>query len=369
MTKFALRLDIQFFAGEKTEKATPRKREDTRKKGQVAKSADVTSGLMLLAMFLVLLAFGPMLGKRFVDLLTNGLSPQAVLVSVEEGKIEEVMIEMMIEMGILVSPFFLTALLVGVLGNFIQIGVLLSGEAIQPKLDRINPLQGIKRIVSMKALVEFLKSVFKLLVIGATSGIILWNNKVEISRLTTEPIGEALAIIGQLTFQLGLSVSIALLMLAVFDFAYQRFDFEKSIRMSKQDLKDEHKNTEGDPQIKGKIKQQQREMAMRRMMQEIPNADVVITNPTHYAVAIKYDDGKHAAPVVMAKGVDAVAFRVREKATESGVPLVENRPLARALYAQVEIGMAVEEEFYQALAETLAFVYQMKQSQERNEAT
>jgi len=362
MHSYRLRLDLQYFAGEKTEKATPRKRDDSRKKGQVAKSADLTSSFMLFAMFLVLYFFGPFLGRRFVLVLQDGLSASQVLQAVEEGRIEQILVEMLIQMGILVAPFFLTAVVIGVLGNFVQIGVLLSGEAIQPKLDRINPLQGVKRIVSVKALVEFLKSVFKLLVIGVTSGTVLWNNKVEISRLTSEPIGDALAIIGHLTFLLGLSVSIALIALAILDFAYQKFDFEKSIRMSKQDLKDEHKNTEGDPRIKGKIKQQQREMAMRRMMQEIPNADVVITNPTHYAVAIQYDDGKHMAPIVVAKGVDAVAFRIREKATAADVPIVENRPLARALFAQSEIGMAVDETFYQALAETLAFVYQLKQA-------
>ena len=362
MEKYTLTLDLQYFAGEKTEKASPRKRDDSRKKGQVAKSADLTSSLMLFGMFLILFFFGPFLGKRFVMVLEDGLSAQTVLVAVEEGRVQEVMIEMLVQMSILVAPFFLTAVVIGILGNFVQIGALLSTESIQPKLDRINPLQGVKRIVSMKALIEFLKSVFKLLVIGVTSGTVLWNNKVEISRLTSEPIGDALAIIGHLTFLLGISVSIALIVLAVLDFAYQKFDFEKSIRMSKQDLKDEHKNTEGDPQIKGKIKQQQREMAMRRMMQEIPNADVVITNPTHYAVAIQYDDGKHAAPIVVAKGVDAVAFRIREKATAAEIPIIENRPLARALFAKSEIGMAVDESFYQALAETLAFVYQMKQA-------
>ena len=358
---YPLSVNLQFFAGEKTEKATPRKREDSRKKGQVAKSADLTGAFALFAMFLMLSFFGPVIGQQLLSLISDLLSPEYLLFNVTGG-MSDMVVDLMLRVGLILAPFFIVAVVFGILINYLQIGTLFSLEAIQPKLERIDPIKGVKRIVSMKAVVEFLKSLFKLLIILTTAVAVLWKNQKELSRMAVEQVRESIVALASITIELGLWVSVALLALALLDLFYQRFDFEKSIRMSKQDIKDEYKNTEGDPLIKSKIKQQQREMAMRRMMQEIPNADVVITNPTHYAVAIQYDDGKHAAPIVVAKGVDAVAFRIREKATAAEIPIIENRPLARALFAKSEIGMAVDESFYQALAETLAFVYQMKQA-------
>lgn len=357
---YSLSVDLQFFAGEKTEKATPRKRQDSRKKGQVAKSADLTGAFALFAMFLMLSFLGPYIGKQLFTLTKDLLGPTYLLTDLSDG-MAGMLVDLLLRVGIILAPFFIVAVVFGVLVNYFQIGPLFSTEAIQPKLERIDPIKGVKRIVSMKAVVEFLKSLFKLLIILTTAVAVLWQNQEKLSRMTVEHVRESVVALTSITIELGLWVSVALLALALFDFFYQRFDFEKSIRMSKQDIKDEYKNSEGDPLIKSKIKQQQREMAMRRMMQEIPNADVVITNPTHFAVVIRYDDSKDFAPLVVAKGVDRVAFHIRDVAKEHEIPIVENKPLARALYAQVDIGEAVDESFYQAIAEVLAFVYQLKQ--------
>ncbi|EPE63102.1 flagellar biosynthetic protein FlhB [Exiguobacterium sp. S17] len=357
---YSLSVDLQFFAGEKTEKATPRKREDSRKKGQVAKSADLTGAFALFAMFLMLSFLGPYVGQQLFGLTKELLGPTYLLYDLSEG-LSGMMIDLVMRAGIILAPFLIVAVVFGILINYFQIGSLFSTEAIQPKLERIDPLKGVKRIISMKAVVEFLKSLFKLLIILTTAVAILWQNQKELSRMAVEHVRESVVALAAITIELGLWVSVALLALALLDFFYQRFDFEKSIRMSKQDIKDEYKNSEGDPLIKSKIKQQQREMAMRRMMQEIPNADVVITNPTHFAVVIRYDDTKDFAPLVVAKGVDQVAFNIRDVAKEHDIPIVENKPLARALYAQLDIGEVVDESFYQAIAEVLAFVYQLKQ--------
>lgn len=357
---YTLSVDLQFFAGEKTEKATPRKREDSRKKGQVAKSADLTGAFALFAMFLMLSFFGPYLGKQLFGLTKDLLGTSYLLFDLSNG-LSGMLTDLLLRVGLIVGPFFVVAVVFGILINYLQIGTLFSAEAIQPKLERIDPIKGVKRIVSMKAVVEFLKSLFKLLIILTTAVAVLWQNQKELSRMAVEHVRESVIALASITIELGLWVSVALLALALLDFFYQRFDFEKSIRMSKQDIKDEYKNSEGDPLIKSKIKQQQREMAMRRMMQEIPNADVVITNPTHYAVVIRYDDTKDFAPLVVAKGVDRVAFNIRDVAKEHDIPIVENKPLARALYAQMDIGEVVDESFYQAIAEVLAFVYQLKQ--------
>ncbi|MCC5892258.1 flagellar biosynthesis protein FlhB [Exiguobacterium sp.] len=357
---YSLSVDLQFFAGEKTEKATPRKRQDSRKKGQVAKSADLTGAFALFAMFLMLSFLGPFIGKQLFTLTKDLLGPSYLLTDLSNG-MAGMLVDLLLRVGLILAPFFIVAVVFGVLVNYLQIGPLFSTEAIQPKLERIDPLKGVKRIVSMKAVVEFLKSLFKLLMILTTAVTVLWQNQEKLSRMAVEHVRESIVALASMTIELGLWVSVALLALALFDFFYQRFDFEKSIRMSKQDIKDEYKNSEGDPLIKSKIKQQQREMAMRRMMQEIPNADVVITNPTHFAVVIRYDDQKDFAPLVVAKGVDRVAFHIRDVAKEHEIPIVENKPLARALYAQMEIGEVVDESFYQAIAEVLAFVYQLKQ--------
>ncbi|QCK82542.1 flagellar biosynthesis protein FlhB [Geobacillus kaustophilus NBRC 102445] len=353
------RLDLQFFAGEKTEKATPRKRQEVREKGQVAKSGDVVSASVLLASFLALFLAGEYERDGLLRLFTRALSDSASP-SLTIDSLHRLFLDWLSHAALLLAPLFAAAVLAAGLANFLQIGALFTVEPLKMDWNRLNPVQGMKRLFSLRALVELLKSVLKAGIIGAVVFAALLAERSELAALVSKTPGEALTVVGGLTVKMGLYAAGALLFLALFDYLYQRFEFEKSIRMSKQDIKDEYKKTEGDPLIKSRIKQKQREMAMRRMMQEVPNADVVITNPTHYAVALKYEDGKMEAPVVVAKGADYMAMKIKEVAKTHGVVTVENHPLAQALYRQTEVGDMIPEAFFKAVAEILAYVYRLK---------
>lgn len=352
-------LNLQFFAGEKTEKATPKKRQDSRKKGQVAKSQDVNTAIVLLSVFLILL-FG---GSYFLDSLLSVFRhtyQEYIGMDLTENNIQMIFLDILQELVFVLAPIMAVAMIAGVVANYMQFGFLFSTETIQPKLEKLDPIKGFKRIFSLRAIVELLKSILKISLVGVVTFSVLWSRKDEILILAQKSVGAGLVTIANLTVQMGLIACAMLIFLAALDYLYQKYDFEKNIRMSKQDIKDEYKNMEGDPLIKSKIKQRQREMAMRRMMQEVPNADVVITNPTHYAVALKYDENKLDAPFVVAKGVDYVAQKIKYIAKENDIIQVENRPLARALYSQAEIGDAIPEEFFKAVAEILAYVYRTK---------
>jgi flagellar biosynthesis protein FlhB len=354
-----LTLDLQYFAGEKTEKATPKKRSDARKKGQVAKSQDVNTAIGIIAVFMFLLFAGSYLFEIVTRLFRHSFQ-ELMLLDLTEENIQTLFIYVLKEMAVFLGPIMLVALIAGVASNYAQVGILFSTESIQMKLEKIDPIKGFKRIFSMRSVVEFLKSILKISFVGVITYFVLMNRMDEILILSQKSIGAALATLGSLTIQMGLFAGGALLFLGLLDYLYQKYDFEKSIRMSKQDIKDEYKNSEGDPHIKGKIKQKQREMAMSRMMQEVPKADVIITNPTHYAIALKYDENKSDAPFVVAKGVDFMAQKIKYIAKENDVIMVENRPLARALYSQTEIGDSIPEEFFKAVAEILAYVYKTK---------
>jgi flagellar biosynthesis protein FlhB len=354
-----LSLDLQFFSGEKTEKATPKKRDDARKKGQTAKSQDVNTAIILLAVFLFLTFSASYIGNIVFDLF-NQTFQEYMLMELTENTVQVITMDIMKELALLLGPIMLVALLAGLLSNYIQVGVMFTTKPLEPKLEKIDPIKGFKRIFSLRAIVELLKSILKISFVGAITFVILWMNIDQVLSLSFKSVGDSLATMASLTVQMGIAASLALLFLSLFDFLYQKYDFEKNIRMSKQDLKDEHKNIEGDPLIKSKIKQRQREMAMRRMMQEVPEADVVITNPTHFAIVLKYDENKMDAPYVVAKGVDYLAQKIKYIANENDVVMVENRPLARSLYDSAEIGDAVPEEFFKAVAEILAYVYRIK---------
>lgn len=357
--KLLLSLDLQLFSGEKTEKATPKKRQDSRKKGQVAKSQDVNTAIVLLAVFLFLLFAGSYLKNIILYIFTHSFNDY-MLMPLTEANIQVIFLDVLKELVLFLGPIMLVAMLAGITANFMQVGTLFSTEAIQPKLEKMDPIKGFKRIFSMRAIVELLKSMLKIAFVGVAAFAVLWLRIDEILILSQKSVGTAMATLASLTVQMGLIASAALLFLSVLDYLYQKYDFEKNIRMSKQDIKDEYKNIEGDPLIKSKIKQRQREMAMRRMMQEVPKADVVITNPTHFAIALSYDETKSDAPIVVAKGVDFVAQKIKLIAKEHDVIAVENRPLARAIYSQAEIGQAIPEEFFKAVAEILAYVYRTK---------
>ncbi|TFE03484.1 flagellar biosynthesis protein FlhB [Jeotgalibacillus sp. R-1-5s-1] len=354
-----LQLNLQFFAGEKTEKATPKKRLDSRKKGQVAKSQDVNTAIILFAVFLFLFFAGGWFRERMLNMVAVPLMDYIK----RPVTLDSTMIvygEMLTQVAWLVLPIMGVAAIGGIVGNYLQVGFLVSTDPLKPKLSKLDPIKGFKRIFSARALVELLKSVLKISLVGLTTFLVIWFSIEEVLQLSLKPVAQTLITTGSLTVQMGLFASALLILLSVLDYLYQKYDFEKNIRMSKQDIKDEYKNTEGDPLIKSKIKQRQREMAMKRMMSEIPDADVVITNPTHYAIVLKYKDGEFEAPVVVAKGVDFIAQKIKLIAKENDVIAVENRPLARALYDQAEIGDPIPEEFFKAVAEILAYVYRIK---------
>ncbi|SHF51934.1 flagellar biosynthesis protein FlhB [Ornithinibacillus halophilus] len=354
-----LRLDLQFFAGEKTEKATPKKRLDERKKGKVAKSQDVNTGILLLLSFIILFVFGGFMKDNMLVLYQYTFT-EYIHWDVTSSTVYQVLIEGLITMAKIVAPIMVIAIFAGFASNLMQIGFLFTTEPLKLDLKKIDPIQGAKRIFSIRALVELLKSLFKISLIGAITFTVIWIYKDDMMMLAFKDVENALGFFGQVTMIMAVAAIIALLFIAVFDYAYQRYDFEKNMRMSKQDIKDEYKNIEGDPLIKSKIKEKQRQMAMQRMMSEVPEADVVITNPTHYAIAIKYDEKKANAPYVVAKGADHIALRIKEIAKVHKVVTVENRPLARALYDKLEINDLIPEEFYQAVAEILAYVYRLE---------
>jgi flagellar biosynthesis protein FlhB len=359
MNRYRLSMDLQLFAGEKTEKATPRKRQDARKKGQVAKSMDLPASLVLFFGFLLMFGFGDFYKERLHQLFIVTFDDY-LLMELSMANVQMIFGSLMVQGGILLAPIFVMAVVVAILGNYLQFGFLVSGDPLMMKLSKLNPIEGFKKIFSMKSVFEFFKTLFKLTIIGIVVYLTLWDERARLLQLAHVPLEEILSYSASLTLNLGLKIGAALIVLALVDFLYQKYEFEKSLKMSKQDIKDEYKKTEGDPLIKGKIRERQRKMALQRMMQEVPKADVIITNPTHFAVAIRYDSSQMEAPTVIAKGMDYIALKIRSIAEEHGIVMMENKPLARTLYDQVEIGQSVPPELFQAVAEVLAYVYKLK---------
>lgn len=354
-----LRVDLQFFAGEKTEKATPKRKQDERKKGKVAKSQDVNTAILLLFSFLGFLVFGGFMKEGMLSLYRNSFT-EYINWDISPENVQKMFIATTIDAAKIVAPILGICMVAGVAANLAQVGFLFTTESLKFDLKKIDPIQGMKRIFSVRALVELLKSLLKISIIGAVTFYIIWMNRADMMMLSFKAPENTLAFFGRITLIMGLAATIALLFLGLLDYLYQRFDYEKSLRMSKQDIKDEYKNIEGNPLIKSKIREKQKQMAMRRMMAEVPNADVVITNPTHFAIAIKYDEKKASAPYIVAKGADEVALRIKNTARAHGVMTVENKPLARALFAAADIGDLIPEEFFQAVAEVLAYVYRVE---------
>jgi flagellar biosynthesis protein FlhB len=352
-------VNLQFFAGEKTERATPKKKQKAREEGQVAKSQEVSAALLLLAVFLFLLIMGKSTGNRLYFLFRSFYNDY-LLSDLTAETVQKIMMDMVYQATMIVWPFLLLAVVVSFFANYIQFGLLFTAKPLMFKLTNLDPIKGAKKLFSMQAIVNLVKSLAKVTVIGTAAWLVLWAGKDELLTLATKTVADMISIVSKLTLQLGFTIGILLLIISILDYMYQKFQHEKNLRMSKQDIKDEYKMSEGDPQIKGKIKQRQREMAMRRMMQEVPNADVVITNPTHFAVAIAYRAEEMKAPTVIAKGQDFMALRIKEIAKENQVTTIENKPLARTLHAQVEVNQEIPEDLFQAVAEILAYVYKLR---------
>ncbi|KRF31912.1 flagellar biosynthesis protein FlhB [Paenibacillus sp. Soil787] len=356
---FRLKLDLQWFAGEKTESATAKKRQDARKKGQVAKSMDLPAALILLFSFLSFLMFGGYMKEKMVNIFRNVYENQLTM-DITAANVQVLFVDLVQQGLTILAPIFILVVLVAFIGNYAQIGFMFIGDPLMMKFNKINPIEGFKRIFSLRTVMDFLKSTMKMLIIGYVVYTTLMGEKAKLLGLGHAPLESTFSFIASVTLKLGIKIGAILIVLAIFDFIYQKYEYEKSLKMSKQDIKDEYKKSEGDPLIKGKIRAKQRQMAMQRMMQEVPKADVIITNPTHFAVALKYDSNNMQAPTVIAKGADYVALKIKEVAKKNGIMTMENKPLARAIFAQVEIGDSIPAELFQAVAEVLAYVYKVK---------
>lgn len=359
------RYNLQIFAesaGEKTEDATPKKLEDARKKGQVAKSTDLTAAATLITLFLALRFFLSYLGEGLMAVypaMYNNISKSVNDVfSINEAC--TLVGYVLVRIIIIALPLLIAGYVVTVLTQLMQVKWKVSLEPLKPKLERFDPVSGMKRLFSKDKLMELAKSIAKIAVIT----LVVYNELKDqwglINNLYSLSFYAAISLIGSVVINVGFKISIYFFVIAIVDFAYQKLKFKKDMKMTKQEVKDEYKQSEGDPQIKGQIRQRMRQASQRRMMQELPKADVVITNPTHLAVAILYDREKYQAPVVIAKGADFLAQKIKDAANENNIEIVENKPLARMLYHNVDIGAQIPPELYQMVAEILAYVYGLK---------
>lgn len=349
--------DLQRFDGEKTEEPTSKKREDARKKGTVAKSQELNTAFVLLIGFLILRILWEYIYVNIAEYTVYLYTHLSQTTSTES--ISELFIGIMILLAKTVMPIMMSILIVGLAINCFQVGLMVSTEKLQPKLENLNPINGFGRIFSKRSIVELFKSLFKIIVIGYFLYLYLKDQIPILPQFIFFDLPQSLATAADIIFTMAFQVVGVIMVMAVADYAYQRWQTTQDLMMSKQEVKDEYKQMEGDPQIKGKIKQKQRQMAMSRMMQEVPKADVIVTNPTHLAVALRYKKGM-IAPLVVAKGQDLVAEKIKQIAREHHILIVENKPVARALFEACEVGGTVPAELYQAVAEILAYVYRIR---------
>lgn len=375
--RLRLEYDLQFFAkdgpgGEKTEVPTAKKLNDARKEGQVAKSKEIITALMLLALFVVIKFYIGNLGQQMIECFSEFYDLFGKIISNSEYGMRMVDATGVVSLGLttvlnMIAPFIALAVVIAILGNALQQKWMVTTKPLQPKLSKISPISGLKRMFNVKQLFEVGKSVA---MIAVMSYVIYTTVKDKLGVLYTFyniSLYEALEIVGDIIVDLGIKISAVFLVIGFVDLIYQRHKFKEDMKMTKQEVKDEFKNTEGDPQVKGQIRRRMQQVSRRRMMEALPQADVVITNPTHFAVALKYEANKGQAPVVIAKGADYLAFDIKAKAKEYGIEIVENKPLARILYNNVEIGAQIPPELYQAVAEVLAFVYSLKNNYNMDE--
>jgi len=363
-----VKLRLQFFAkegpgGEKTEEPTAKKLSDARKEGQVARSQELVMAASLLALFLILKIFVGWIGKRLIAVF-HVVYPMFEILTAEEEIGTVIMFSVLSDVIwdtiMILLPIFAAAILTAFAINVFQVKWQISLKPLQPKLNKFSPISGFKRLFSADKIFELLKSVAKIAIISVIAYTTLKDKLDVVFRLLDMDIGNAIVEIGDLVLNLGIKISAFYMVIGLGDYIYQKMKFKKEMMMTKQEIKDEYKQTEGDPQVKGRIKQKMREAARRRMMQRLPEADVVITNPTHFACALKYDKTQNDAPVLIAKGADYLAEKIKEVARENFVPIVENKPLARMLYYNVELEQEIPEELYQMAAEVLRYVYSLK---------
>lgn len=366
----AFEFDLQWFAkdgegGEKTEPATAKKLREAREDGKVAKSKELTAAFDLIVLFLVLKIFISYLAENFIDIFSfiykkmpDYVSDNIVGMTVQSaaGLVSTVLLRILL----MCLPFFIFGMAITIIISILQVGWKVTTKPLKPKGDKFNPINGFKRIFSKDSLFELLMSIVKICLIIYVAYSEIKDEADNIFILYEIPLMQAILLCGTIIIDTGYKISLVYLVVGIVDFIYNKWKFNEDMKMTKQEVKDEYKNTEGNPEIKGRQRQRMRDASRRRMMQDVPKADVVITNPTHLAVAIKYDAETARAPIVLAKGEDFLAQKIKEAAREHHVEIVENKPLARMLYANVDIGQEIPPELYQAVAEVLAMVYNMK---------
>ena len=361
-----IKLNLQLFAndegGEKTEEPTAKKIDDSRKEGQVAKSKEISTAASLLAVFLCLKLFIGFLGERLTGVFFTYWNDMDEIANSPFNSIAVVQIlsDGLLYITITCLPFFIIAFLVAFLSQKVQFKWMVTSKPLQPKLNKMNPISGFKRMFSKQALFELVLSIIKIVIIFAISYSVIKDNISVLLTLYDVEIEASLGILFDIVMDLGLKISLVYFVLALVDFVFQKWKHKQDLKMTKQEVKDEYKNQEGDPKVKSQQRQRMQQASRRRMMQSIPEADVVITNPTHFAVALKYDNTVNQAPIVVAKGADYLAFKIKEIAKENDVEIVEDKPLARMLYNNVDIGREIPAELYQSVAEVLAYVYGLK---------
>lgn len=356
-----MRINLQLFAEERTEKATPKKRREARQRGQVFKSVELNSAVALIVGLLALKFASPFMMKKLCQAYDRYLQPEVVYNQLYTySGVVAMAKDMLYTVALTALPVCGLVMLAGLAINYWQVGFIFTSRPLMPSLNRINPLEGLKRIFSKRTLVELLKSLLKLIIVVFISYREFMTDIGSLAQLAKWDIKKGFFAVANMAFNIGIKTAVVFIILAVFDYFYQWWEYEKNLRMTKQELKDEYKEVEGHPLIRSRIRERQRQIGLRRMMQEIPRADVVITNPVHFAVALRYDPKEHDAPVVVAKGQDYLALKIKEIAKKHGVYIVENKPLAQMLYKSTEIGQAIPPELFRAVAEVLAFVYSMK---------
>lgn len=368
LENLVLAYNLQFFAkdgpgGEKTEPATSKKLDDVRKEGQVAKSKELISAVSLLALFVLIKVYIGIVGEKLLKVFQDFYNTFDKIISSSATGLPmnlslEAVKQMLISIVLIAAPFLIVAVIIAFLLNVLQQKWMVTAKPLQPKASKISLLSGFKRIFSVKQLVELLKAIAMMAVIGIVAYQTIKDKLPLILTFYNIPLYTAIAAVGNILVDMGIRVSAVFLIIGFADLIFQRHKFKTDNMMTKQEVKDEFKNSEGDPQVKGQVKRRMMEISRRRMMEALPEADVVITNPTHFAVALKYEPNSGKAPVVIAKGADYLAFQIKDKAKEYHIEIVENKPLARILYHNVDIGMEIPPELYQVVAEILARVLQ-----------
>lgn len=357
-------MNLQFFAGggEKTEEATSKHLNDARNEGQVAKSQELITAVMLFSLFISLKVFGGYIANSIMKAFYKAYRYIGIysLDKPSIGNASAMIRQAMLDIFLTVIPLFALAIVVAVVLNILQVKWKITTKPLHPKFSKLNPISGFKKLFSLHKLFDLVKSVLKIGIIFYLAYDTLVDEVVILKILYDLDLLNAVLYISDLVINLGIKISAVYLIIGLGDYIYQKFKFKKDMKMTKEEVKDEYKQQEGDPKVKGKIKSKMRETSMRRMMQQMPDADVVITNPTHFACAIKYEKEKASAPVLIAKGADHLAQKLKEVAKEHNVPIVENKALARMLYYNVELDTEIPEELYQMTAEVLAYVYQLK---------